>query len=129
MLRTFNLLLPALIPSWRFFDAVAPSPRIEVSLGGEGWQEHRPRPETLSKLAVFFSLFYNRHWNEALYLVSCAERIMMGNEKHSVGQILGRIRADLDGNAGTLRFRLVFVSREGEEITREIAYISDTYEY
>ena len=32
MLRTLKLLLPVLIPSWRFFDFIAPSPRIQFSL-------------------------------------------------------------------------------------------------
>ena len=32
MLQTLKLLLPALIPSWRFFDTIAPSPRIEFTL-------------------------------------------------------------------------------------------------
>ena len=32
MRQIIRLLLPALIPSWRFFDVVAPSPRIEFVL-------------------------------------------------------------------------------------------------
>ena len=32
MLQTVKLLLPALIPSWRFFSTIAPSPRIEFAL-------------------------------------------------------------------------------------------------
>jgi len=36
MLRTLQLLLPALIPSWEFFKAVAPSPRIEYWIEEDG---------------------------------------------------------------------------------------------
>ena len=32
MRNPFKLLLPALIPSWSFFDVIAPSPRIEYAL-------------------------------------------------------------------------------------------------
>ena len=54
MLKTLALLLPALIPSWRFFDTITLPPRIEYSLlktTGElsnRWQEFRPRPSHLS---------------------------------------------------------------------------------
>jgi len=54
MLQTIKLLLPALMPSWRFFAAIAPSPRIELALlktakdVPDVWQEFRPRPEHLS---------------------------------------------------------------------------------
>ena len=34
--KTLRLLLPVLIPSWRFFSAIAPSPRVEfVTLAKE----------------------------------------------------------------------------------------------
>jgi hypothetical protein len=48
MLQTLKLLLPALIPSWRFFDTIAPSPRIEFTLlktaqdASGAWREFRP---------------------------------------------------------------------------------------
>ena len=49
MLHGLKLLLPALIPSWRFFDTIAPSPRIEYALlhdphAAAAWREFRPRP-------------------------------------------------------------------------------------
>ena len=53
MLRTLKLLIPALIPSWNFFDTVASSPRIEYArTGGAGqspadWREFRPRPQRI----------------------------------------------------------------------------------
>ena len=50
MIRTLALLLPALIPSWRFFPHVTASPRVEFALLGsenevpQHWQTVRPRP-------------------------------------------------------------------------------------
>lgn len=31
VLAPFKLLLPALIPSWNFFDVIAPAPRVEYA--------------------------------------------------------------------------------------------------
>lgn len=31
VLNSFRLLLPAIVPSWRFFDEIAPSPRVEYA--------------------------------------------------------------------------------------------------
>ena len=47
ILRPFALLLPALIPSWNFFDVIAPSPRIEIARlvsvdTPRVWQEFAP---------------------------------------------------------------------------------------
>ncbi len=82
MLKPFALLLPALIPSWNFFDVIGPSPRIEYALlaapddGAGDWREFRPRPERLSIPAMLGRLFWNPRWNESLFLVACAERLM-----------------------------------------------------
>ncbi len=50
ILRPFALLLPALIPSWNFFDVIAPSPRIEAARLASTdaqpvWREFRSRPQ------------------------------------------------------------------------------------
>jgi hypothetical protein len=136
VLQTLKLLLPALIPSWRFFHTIAPSPRIEFTLlhtaheASGGWQEFRPRPARLSVGAMLMRLFWNPRWNESLYLVSCAERLMTHPTEHSVREIRDRIEAELARNAidagaaPYLQFRLVFVSWEGAQIQRHITYIS-----
>ena len=137
MLKTLRLLLPALIPSWRFFDVIAPSPRVEYTLlaapdeTAVDWREFRPRPERLSVLAMLGRLFWNAAWNEALFLVSCAERLIEQPNAHSENEILRRIAADLarqpDGATlpPWLRFRLVFVSREGDALSREALFLSE----
>jgi hypothetical protein len=141
MLQTLKLLLPALIPSWRFFDTIAPSPRIEFTLlstaqdASGRWQEFRPRPARLSIGSMLIRLFWNPRWNESLFLVSCAERLMASPTEHSSQEILTRIEAELvrksiDVSATPyLQFRLVFLSREGAQLQRQITFISPIHRH
>lgn len=141
MLKTFKLLLPALIPAWNFFDWIAPSPRIEYALQNSAeaapqeWREFRPRPSSLSFRAIAARLFFNPRWNEALFLVSCAERIADSADDHSVLEIFDRIRADLIRTAdtqganavlvnATLRFRITMLRRRDDAIVRDVAFVS-----
>lgn len=132
-MQTLRLLLPAIIPSWRFFDWIAASPRIEFVLLQhledtlESWQELRPRPATLSPHQIIARLLWNPRWNESLFLVACAERLLENPTEHSRREILMRIKHDLETSGITapyVQFRLVLVSREGAELKREIAYLS-----
>ena len=133
MLRTVQLILPALIPSWNFFDVIAPSPRIEFQpLDDAGkpcgdWQAFRPRPEHSSLLTMLRRLIWNPRWNESLFLVSCAERLSQDiTPEHSVREILARMKRDLQAetDAAQFRFRLVFIHREDETLTQDILYTS-----
>ena len=133
MLRTVQLILPALIPSWNFFDVIAPSPRIEYQVLDEAgkprgdWQAFRPRPENISLLTMLRRLIWNPHWNESLFLVSCAERLSQDiTPEHSEREILTRMKRDLQAetHAPQFRFRLVFIHREDETLTQEILYTS-----
>ena len=136
MLKTFKLLLPALIPAWNFFDWIAPSPRIEYALqnsAGEApleWREFRPRPSSISFRAIAARLLFNPRWNESLFLVSCAERIAQAPDDHSADEIFDRIRADLIRTAHApcpekfLRFRIASVRRRDDAIVREIIFVS-----
>lgn len=137
MLRTLQLILPAIIPSWNFFDVIAPSPRIEYQLMAgpddtrRHWQPFRPRPTHLAPHQFLTRLIWNPHWNESLFLVSCAERLSQGiTPKHSLAEILTRIRKDLlqPGIAEAyshFRFRLVFLERVGEIIEQETLFVSE----
>ncbi len=132
----FALLLPALIPSWNFFDVIAPSPQIDYALVASpqpprgDWHPFRPRPQRLSVRARLARLVWNPRWNETLFLVSCAERLINAPTDHSQDEIFGRIAAELRLSAsgaaadGWLSFRLVFVSREGETIQHEVLFQS-----
>lgn len=144
MLQTLKLLLPALIPSWRFFDTIAPSPRIEYILlkseqetGADTsphWQKFRPRPKHLPVAHMLKRLLWNPHWNESLFLVSCAERLMDNqserNNAHSRQEIFSRIKGEIERanidvlQTPYLQFRLVFVLRNGTQIEKHITYVS-----
>ncbi|MEM6627293.1 MAG: hypothetical protein AAF719_11375 [Pseudomonadota bacterium] len=139
MLNTLKLLLPAIIPSWRFFDAVAPSPRIEFAwcdASGEAigdWEEFRPRPARLSSATLIRRLAWNPRWNETLFLVSCSERLIANPTDHSRDEIFRRLEAELAPMhaAGAPRqnwfqFRLVFLSRQGDTVRRDVLYTSPT---
>jgi len=135
MFQTLKLLLPALIPSWRFFDAITPSPRLEFVLlkssqdAAIDWREFRPRPTQLSLKHVLRYLFWNPQWNESLFLVSCAERLVNEPTEHSHAEILKRLRREIahTSSAPCLQFRLVFVSRDGTEIKKDVWYISPVH--
>lgn len=136
MLGPVRLLLPALAPSWNFFDIIAPSPRIEYALSATEteedleWREFRPRPERLGLGRMLARLVFNARWNETLFLVSCAERLVDHPTAHSETEILSRIAGDLarsqpDALGGRwLRFRLVFIRREADALVSEIGFVS-----
>lgn len=132
MLRSLLLLLPALVPSWRFFRTVAPSPRLEVALiAGEtdtpaDWHPARPRPEHVSLATMLRRLFWNPDRNEALYLVSLCERLDEQDSAHAAVDLARRLREGLDdpGTARFLVYRLVFVLRDGDTIRREVRHQS-----
>ncbi|MFT4253889.1 MAG: hypothetical protein QM608_15565 [Caulobacter sp.] len=130
MLQPLKLLLPALIPSWNFFDVIAPSPRIEYALlaspeAEPDWREFRPRPARMSPAVMLRRLFWNPQGNEALFLVSCAERLVDQPTAHSEDEIFRRIAADFGpAQGGWLRFRLVFLAWTGEGVVGEELYVS-----
>ena len=139
ILKSVKLLIPAIIPSWNFFDSIAPSPRIQFSLlksetdAIRNWQEFRPRPQFVSLAKMLKRMVWNPRWNESLFLVSCAERIV-GNSSpeliiHSEHEILKRIKNDLlqkhkSLTASHIQFRLLFMKRQDSKIKEEVAFIS-----
>lgn len=126
---TLRLALPALIPSWRFFKSVQPSPRIEwrcPDLSLE-WQAFRSRPAHISGLTLIRRMFRNPRWNEALYMVTCAEHLTAEETRHSIEEILVRLRQDCPVTAGTLQFRIKFIDRINGTLQEEITFTSDTY--
>ncbi len=139
LLQTIGLLLPALIPSWRFFDEIAPSPRIEYALleheseEDRVWQEVKPRPSHISFGRMLRRMIWNPSWNETLFLMSCAERLMAQPTDHSHQEILKRTRRWLlmqgtdPVKTPYLQFRLVFRARLEEEIEQVIAYQSPVH--
>lgn len=142
LLQALKLLLPAIIPSWNFFDIIAPSPRIQFTLLSSDnesisdWYEFRPRPQHISFLNMLSRIFWNPKWNESLFLVSCAERIILQDTQnqihHSETEILKRIKCELLNNTSNFnvkaatyfQFRLVFIKRQNKQLQEEVTYIS-----
>lgn len=142
MLKTLTLLLPALIPSWRFFDGIAPSPRIEVSVlaspedTSDEWVECRPRPAHVSPAQMLARLFWSPRRNEDLFLVSLAERLAAHPTEHSTAELFSRLTAILlqdEQRTKThpyMRFRLAFISCSAEDILqKDILHTSDIHHY
>lgn len=139
MLEMLKLLLPALIPSWNFFDIIAPSPRIDITLLDTSretptqWQEFRPRPAHIPFISLLKRLFWNPGWNDNLFLMSCAERLMTNPTEHSCQEIAHRIQVDLNkslfslANKSYFQFRLVFVSRQGAHLETRVTYLSPVF--
>lgn len=135
MLQSFKLLLPALIPSWNFFDVIADSPRIEYAhlsspkAQDRAWREFRPRPAQVSPVQTLARLVWNPRWNEALFVVSCAERLLAEPTAHSKDEIFRRIAADLVDRGETdrawLAFRIVLLSEQDGAIVRETAFVAE----
>lgn len=133
-LQPFKRLLPALIPSWNFFDIIAPSPRIQFTLlqskdeMPSHWQEFRPRPSHLSFLQMLKRMLWNPNWNESLYLASCAERIIEEHTVHSENEILNRIQKELPSKKTTtathLQFRLIFIQRQEDKLIEKVMFTS-----
>ena len=135
MLKTCALILPTLIPSWRFFETVEASPRIEWTLLATAnktptnWCAFRPCPDTLTPLQMLARLLWNPTGNDSLYMVSCAERIAISNCPHSINEITTRILDDitelpLNTSTKLMQFRLVFVGRDASGPTRETVFLS-----
>jgi len=152
MLRTLKLLLPALLPSWRFFDVIGPSLRIQFTLLGTEhetpyeWQEFRPRPTQLSLAKMLKRMVWNPVWNESLFLISCAENLLEqptrhdANKKETINEnvneneneILTRIINELKRDTSTipitaathLQFRLLLVQRQGSALQQKVSFHS-----
>ncbi|WP_424933195.1 hypothetical protein [Amaricoccus macauensis] len=133
MLRILQLLAPALIPSWRFFPEVGPSPRLEYAILPElgsspaEWIAARPRPDRVSIALMLRRMFWNPRWNETLYLVSLSERLAESPTAHSIGEIRRRLARDIGPRDAFFRFRLVFIHREGERLVQFTEFESDVY--
>ncbi|WP_424929821.1 hypothetical protein [Amaricoccus tamworthensis] len=136
MLRTVQLLLPAVIPSWQFFKSIEPSPRVEWAMAAteteqpRDWREFRPRPDHLNALTFIRRMFWNPRWNESLFLVSLSERLMEEPTDHSVDEIFHRVIAEIrrsvppESRLPYCRFRVVFVYRESGRISRDVTHMS-----
>lgn len=138
MWKTILLVLPVLIPSWRFFKAIEPSPRVQWAVSSpdsdlqEDWQEFRPRPQSVSPSQMTLRLFWNPRWNETLFLVSCAERMQQAPTDYGLNEIRQRIASEIQaapiGAANPwFRFRLVFVQRSSAGLSQSVVFTSEAF--
>lgn len=136
MFKTLSFILPVLIPSWRFFQTIEPSPRVEWAMVSDvtampvKWRAFRPPPLHATPVRMLWRLLWNPDRNEELYVVSCAERIQQEPTVHSIAEIGQRIRRDIaqmdsDVADPMFRFRLVFVHRHGARMVQEVVFQSD----
>ena len=138
LLHALKLLLPALFPSWNFFDVIAPSPRIQFTLRNKEddlpheWHEFRPRPIHVSFIQMLKRMFWNPKWNESLYMLSCAERLIEKHTPHSEDEILQRIIKEIKNTHSNdilvksthLQFRLIVIHRKNDQLHEELVYLS-----
>lgn len=135
LLHALKLIVPVLIPSWNFFDVIVPSPRVEYVITknrskSAQWHEYKPRPEKLSLRELVQRMFWNAQWNESLFLMSCAERLLDYPTKHSEEEIFKRLIVQLglhvaESKNKYIQFRLVFIRRENDKLVEEIRYKSE----
>lgn len=128
MLPILRLVLPIILPAWRFFKTVEASPRIEYTVG-DHWTPLYPRPPQVSPVQMLGQLFWNPHGNEALFMTSCAERQQEAPNDHNIAEIQSRIRRDTGPWAAPtqMRFRIVFVWEEAGARQREVTYVSPLF--
>lgn len=127
----WSRLLPALLPSWRFFDAVGPSPRIEVRWrSGEdarpaAWQPWRPRPVRLPVTRMLLRLVWNPAWNETLFQVRCAERLIEGDLEFPRRELERCLARDLRApGAEAFQYRVLALQRRGARVQPEVMFLS-----
>lgn len=119
MWKILSLILPVLIPSWRFFRAVDPSPRVQWLARDGAWHEMRPRPQRLGPGTMLRRLLWNPAWNDTLFVVSCAERLEQGPDPIALREIARRVPGGPD-----TRFRIVFLHDDGASVTQDVILVS-----
>lgn len=131
-------LLPALMPSWRFFDAIGPSPRLDYAWVHDDtsptiWHTFRPRPARVGMALMVARLLWNPMQNESLYIVRCAERIVEGETDFPARELRWRLllaerRGELVAQtAPSLRFRVRAVYREGGELLDDVVFVAASF--
>ncbi len=124
MLTLLKLFLPILFPSWRFFEAIGPSPRIEVRLASSpDWHPLGALPARLNVGDYLRRLVHAPEWNAQLYLTSTAIRHAVEPTAHTQSTLTRLIARDLSP-AEPFAFRIAFLARDGQVIGKFIEYES-----
>lgn len=136
-MNVIQLLAPVFIPSWRFFDEVGSSPRIEIGFGEiqdeppTVWMEFRSISKDISIKDYIIRMIWNPVRNQDLFLMTCAQKVLEEQKQCYIDQIKRIISASKAVQSQCrhedrfLYFRLVYLFSDDEDLSKEIGYISD----
>ena len=123
-MKTLTLFLSAIVSSWQFFKESARETIIEVSSDEIQWQVLKLRDERRSLLEFFTGIFYNAKWNEALYIMDCAERLLTDIRQRNIDELMDRLVLYLRSRqlltSSKLKYRLLY--------NKEVVFTSGTRE-
>lgn len=131
-----RLLLPVIVPSWRFFDVIGPAPRTEIAwlLGptaAPDWRPLVPRPARLDLTTTLRRLVWNPEGNAALYVSSLAERLLDAPSAPAGDAFLNAVIELAVGRERPaspavewLQVRIVSTRRDGAQLVDEVAFLS-----
>jgi hypothetical protein len=135
-----HYLLPALLPSWRFFDSIGPSPRLEFCLLQHAadtplqWLRFRPVVQRMTVPAQLRSLLWNPRGNEALYLLSSSEKLLQRQSIAAQMEIAQRMTAAFSsGEIATAPqhrffvFRLLEIERGDDGLLAQVSFESPVF--
>lgn len=112
--RLLGLFLPALFPSWRFFETIGASPWVEVEVRGV-WTPAIAVPRRMGAAGLIASLLWNPTRAEALYLVALAERVVSEPEGPAIRLLRNRIAK----HHGPAPFRIWLETGAGRDLAFE----------
>lgn len=121
MRQLLSLYLPVLFPSWRFFKEVLPVAEVEV-WAEDRWVDALPRVGRLTWRGALVRLVWNPAWNNALFVVSCADRVVTDPSDHGARELRRRIAWHHGAEA---RFRIVIREQVGGVQVTTIPFQSD----
>lgn len=127
------LILPIVMPSWRFFDVIAPAPHIEFGWADSAtsnalaWRPFLPTPATIDWPLRLRHLWSNAARNETLYLLACADQVCYATSARAAAEIRARLEralanGSLDRQGPYLCLRIRTVVRVGTELQETVAY-------
>ena len=111
-MKTLTLFLSAIISSWQFFKEAAEAPVLEISFNDENWDVLSLRSDKRTFLGFLGGIFYNPKWNEALYIMDCAERLLTDISQRNIDELMDRVVLYLKSrnllNSSQLKYRLLY---------------------
>ena len=117
MARLILLILPVLLPSWRFFQDVGAGLRVEMRVAHGEWREVFPRAKRITPVQGLGKLVWNPSRNEALFLATCAERYLVERQEATRRPLVERIA--WHANGAPFAFRIVLVDGAGPVVAYE----------